>query len=119
MESHNGGDSSKTSNLVAEFKANAALLGAYFPPVTPSYIKTVALRSRDTFDTETLCGVRYDWLSSQSFRTEAIRSWEELVGGAVDVLEIPGNHFEPFDEQNVGEVREQVQEACRIIEDER
>ena len=89
------------STLLTEYKANVALLKTYSPSVLPKYIKTVSLCSRDVMDTETLCGVRYDWLSSVKVRTEAIKGWEKFIGGDVDVLEIPGNHFEAFDEQHV------------------
>ena len=98
----NRGDSiGKSSPLLLEFKANAALLGAYSPPQPCHGIKTVILRSRDTFDTSALCGVKYDWLTSQSARTKAIKGWESLIGEGVDVLDIPGHHFQAFDEQNV------------------
>lgn len=90
-------------HLLTEFKTNAALLSAYVPPVKHSFFKTVVLRSRETFDTHALCGTRYDWLSSQKTRDVAIRGWEDIVGGKADVLEIPGNHFEVFDVENVGQ----------------
>ncbi|KAL8913791.1 MAG: hypothetical protein Q9172_007210 [Xanthocarpia lactea] len=112
-----GDDTSKSSPLLLEFKANAALLGAYSPPHTRCDIKTVILRSRDTFDTSALCGVKYDWLSSQSARTEAIKGWESIVGERVDVLDIPGNHFQAFEEQNIAETSKQIDKACRIIEE--
>ena len=89
-----------TLHLQAEFKHNAALLSKYSPP-SRSSIKTIMLRSRDTIDTEGLCGVKYDWLSSQEARDSAIRGWEEIAGGGVQVLEIPGNHFEAFAEKHV------------------
>lgn len=60
------------------------------------------LRSRDTLDTAALCGVTYEWLSSQKARNHAINGWEQVVGGKIEVLEIPGNHFQPFAEQNAG-----------------
>lgn len=63
------------------------------------------LRSRDILDTEALCGVKYDWLSSQRARDEAVKGWEGILGGKVDVLEIPGNHFEAFDEKYVSPTR--------------
>ena len=87
--------------LLTEFKASAALLKSYSPSTLPHYVKTVALCSRDLMDTETLCEVSYDWLSSAKARTEAIKGWEKIIGGDVDVLEIPGNHFEAFDERHV------------------
>lgn len=61
----------------------------------------MVLRSRDTLDTEALCGVRYEWLNSQKARDQAVEGWKQIVGYDVDVLDIPGNHFEVFDEQHV------------------
>ena len=91
--------------LREEFQFNASLLGNY--EATPSSqrnglrLKTVMLRSQDVLDTESLCGVRYDWLSDQDARAAAIVAWEGLVGGHVEVLPIPGNHFEAFSQKNV------------------
>ncbi len=59
------------------------------------------LRSQQTFDTETECGVRYDWLMSQEARDDAVKGWEELLGGRIEVFPIPGNHFEAFIPENV------------------
>lgn len=95
----------KYAALEKEFSYNASLLGIYKPKpfysVSGRRIKTVMLRSQDVFDSEALCGVRYDWLSRQDTRTAAISAWRELVGGHVHVISIPGNHFEPFSERNV------------------
>lgn len=91
--------------LREEFQFNASLLGSYkavsFSKTNRLRLKTVMLRSQDIFDTERLCGVRYDWLSSQDARAAAIVAWEGLVGGHVEVLPIPGNHFEAFSQKNV------------------
>ena len=89
--------------LANEFERNASLLGAYqASPLSEKLgIKTVMLRSEDTLDTEALCGVKYDWLSSQQARDEAIAQWEGLLGQDVQVLPIPGNHFEAFAPKNV------------------
>jgi thioesterase domain-containing protein len=98
--------SANDAALEAEFLSNASLLGIYKPKYLSKEngkaLKTVMLRSRDVFDTESLCGVRYDWLNRQDTREDAIAAWEELVGGHVEVLPIPGNHFEPFSKENVG-----------------
>ena len=88
------------ARLQTEFKRNACLLGNYSPLMNSS-IKAVMLRSRDTLDTEKLCGVRYDWLSNQAARDNAVKRWEEILGGAMDVLEISGNHFQVFDQKLV------------------
>jgi len=92
--------------LEAEFLSHAALLGTYkpefFSKANGRRLKTVMLRSRDLFDTESLCGVRYDWLSRQDTRAADVVAWEELAGGHVEILPIPGNHFEAFSKENVG-----------------
>ncbi|KAL8662775.1 MAG: hypothetical protein Q9168_008204, partial [Polycauliona sp. 1 TL-2023] len=108
---------SKSSYLLAEFKANAALLGEYSPAQARYDVETVILRSRDTFDSAGLCGVDYGWLEGQETRTEAIQGWSHLVGGSVDVLDIPGHHFQAFDEECIGETSKQIQKACQIIEE--
>ena len=99
-------DPTSTANttLVRQFQQNAALLAKYHP-VTHAHpvFKTVMLRSRETFETEAACGVRYDWLSSQGARDEAIKGWEEVLGGPIEVFPIPGNHFEAFSLENVSQ----------------
>lgn len=100
------GDPVSTANttLFRQFQHNAALLAKYHSVkrAHPVY-KTVMLRSRDTFDTQAACGVRYDWLSSQVARDEAVKGWEELLGGPIEVFPIPGNHFEAFSPENVSQ----------------
>lgn len=86
----------------AQFEANAALLGKYkMPPGSTVFPKVIMLRSRELLDCEKLCGVKYAWISNQQARSEAIVAWEKLVGQSIEVLEIPGNHFEAFAPQNV------------------
>lgn len=93
------------SNIMSEFKRNAALLAKFdpldFDNTRHAKIKTVYLQSRETFNTEELCGLRYDWLSNQQVRATAIRDWEALVGDKIEVLPIPGNHFQPFEPEFV------------------
>ena len=94
--------------LKEEFQFNASLLGSYeavsYSKMNRLRLKTVMLRSQDVFDTESLCGVRYDWLSDQDARAANIVAWEGLVGGHVKVLPIPGNHFEAFSQKNVSSI---------------
>lgn len=91
--------------LEEEYLSNASLLGSYKPKshhkATGKRLKAVMLRSQEVQDTEALWGVRYDWLSRQDARSAAVLAWEALVGGPVKVLPIPGNHFEPFLQDNV------------------
>ena len=101
------GASNESNNAARErvskqFQANAALLGKYKVPQSSSIpSKVVMLRSRDTFDSEGLCGVQYPWLSDQHTRSQAVTAWEKLVGQDIKEMEIPGNHFEAFARQNV------------------
>lgn len=88
-----------------EFASNGSLLGSYKLDSrlqsTARSLKTVMLRSQELLDTKTLWDVEYDWLSRQDTRTASIAVWKSLVGGHVEVLPIPGNHFEPFLPGNV------------------
>lgn len=34
-------------------------------------------------------------------RTEAVHGWQSVIAGSIDVLDIPGHHFQAFDEHNV------------------
>lgn len=86
--------------LEDEFVFNAGLLGKYKPRRFDRGLKTVMLKSKETFDSGGLCGVRYDWLERGERRVALVREWEGLVG-KVEVFEIPGNHFEAFDAENV------------------
>ncbi|KAI0133794.1 thioesterase domain-containing protein [Xylariales sp. AK1849] len=107
------------TELIEEFRFNASLLGSYeavpFSRTNKLQLRTVMLRSQEVLDTESLCGVRYDWLSNQKARDAAILAWEGLVGGHIEVLPIPGNHFEPFSQNNIDETGAQLWRACRYI----
>lgn len=91
--------------LEEEFQRNASLLERY--GADPSAmtrmpgLKTIMLRSQDVMNTESLVGLRYDWLSNQNNRDASIAAWENLVCGHIKVLPIPGNHFEAFSPANV------------------
>lgn len=88
--------------VITQFELNAAMLGKYFPAVAEGLdIPIVMLTSRDNFDTESLCHIPYPWLCSKLAREEEIKRWGSLVRRSLSVLEIPGNHFEPFERENV------------------
>ncbi|KAM0211985.1 hypothetical protein ACHAQD_009974 [Fusarium lateritium] len=112
--------SSSPTALEEEFLSNTSLLGIYkprsFTEATGKSLKTAILRNRDVLDTEALCGAKYDWLNRQDTRDAAIGTWEELVGGHINVFPIPGNHFQPFAEDNIDETAAQLWRACQDIE---
>lgn len=82
----------KQTALERGFSYNTDLLGTYKPEpfysINRRRLKTVMLRSRDIFNSEALCGVRYDWLSRQGTQTAAISAWRDFVGGHVHVMSI-------------------------------
>lgn len=95
---------SRRERVLAQFQTNAAMLGKYKPTTTTTTLptfKVVMLQSRDSFDSEALCGIQYSWLGEQEDRERAIRAWRKLLGREMPVLKIPGNHFEPFKRENV------------------
>ena len=104
LTANHGGPTALQEQLEREFQTNASLLGSYKPESLPRYgkpLKTVMLKARELFDTEALCGVKYDWLSREEAREAAIGEWEGLVGGRIEVWEVPGDHFAVFEGENV------------------
>ena len=51
-----------------------------------------------------------EWLADRRDSSKAVAGWEEVIGTQIPVLDIPGNHFEPFQPQNVSNV------PCRLDE---
>lgn len=105
LQRPSSGTNDKSLKIIAEFQQNAALLANYkpvdFDKRKHAKIRTIYLRSQETFDSEAICGVRYDWLSNQKHRDAAVRGWEALVGDYIEVFPITGNHFQPFTSDNV------------------
>ena len=92
--------------LAAHFRTHKQLLADYVPERLPSAsgVRFAMLQSKETMNTTKLCGVPYAWLEKEDARRQGIKEWEELIGQRMDVLEILGNHFEPFLEKNVGSI---------------
>ena len=94
--------SEEVGKLVSSsFRNNTALIASYKPRPSTTSFKLVMLRSRDGFDSVETCNVRHDWLNDRSNQADAVRDWEKLTCQKIAVLDIPGNHFEPFIESNV------------------
>ena len=87
--------------LLDEFERNALLLGSYTPAPGPVDMKVVALHCRDVFDSKRLCDVSYPWLSDPTARTKSLADWRELLDQDIEILDIPGHHFEVFHPKNV------------------
>ncbi len=61
----------------------------------------ILLRSREGYDTSSLPCRYTPWLSDRSDPRCLIDDWETVVGAKVDVIDIPGHHFGPFEADNV------------------
>lgn len=90
------------ATMVSQFDSHARFLAKYLTqqPIPPQR-RYVMLHSTQVLDTTRLCGVPYPWLESQQERALALRQWESILNRSLAVYDIPGNHFEPFDDENV------------------
>ena len=61
----------------------------------------ILLRSKEGFDARALPSAHVAWLEDRSNPHSIAEDWEEIVGAKVEVIGIPGNHFEPFEANNV------------------
>jgi len=80
-------------------------------------LRLVCLVCRDVYNSPS----RVDdpsWLADRGDITRITEGWNLVSGSAVQVLEIPGHHFEPFQPQNIVAVSSRIAEACKILEDE-
>lgn len=90
------------ATMVSQFDNHARFLAKYRTqqPIPPQR-RYVMLHSTQVLDTTRLCGVPYPWLESQQERVLALRQWESILNRPLTVYDIPGNHFEPFNDENV------------------
>lgn len=90
------------SMIADQFSHHARFLSEYHPDTQIDKERTyIMLQSVECFETTRLCGVKYPWLEDADARSESLRNWERVLGRQLSVLEIPGNHFEPFKPDNV------------------
>ncbi|KAJ5658159.1 polyketide synthase [Penicillium longicatenatum] len=75
------------------------------PPVMESEIVKACMLPQHVF-------LENKWLQNRSDRSLATAGWEMLTARAVPSVDIPGNHFQPFDTANVDVVSEAVCRAC-------
>lgn len=86
--------------------ATAALV-EYDPLASPAKTvlpkKAVMLRSREAFNVQNVdfSSQSGKFLAERGDPATMVQEWERLLGTKVPVLDIPGNHFEPFDPRYV------------------
>ncbi len=87
--------------VLRQFTLNTALLVKFEPAPMPTQPKMILLRSREGFDASGLACKRHAWLEDREDQRSAVEGWETVVGAKVEVIDVPGNHFEVFEENNV------------------
>ncbi|KAM3420466.1 hypothetical protein BST61_g3735 [Cercospora zeina] len=94
----------------------AALLSKYRPSAKGALPRIVLLRSSEGLNLGMDGLPENEWLHDRSDPSICTRAWEELVGGSIDVLDIPGDHFTPFEKENIDGTADGIREACRMLE---
>ena len=94
-----------------QFVMNAQLLSKYDPNETKDYGNPpglALLRSKENYNPHNVKDLP-SWLSDRQNAESMTHGWERFAGPPLNVFDIPGNHFEPFEPQNVGHA------ACSIF----
>lgn len=85
-----------TRHLVA-YDHTKSPTGKTLPP------KAVMLRSKEGFPLKRVDCESAVFLAERGDPAAAVKEWETVLGTKVPVLDIPGNHFEPFEPRNVSD----------------
>lgn len=80
---------------------NARMLGNYDPRETGERSPAlVLLRSREGYDPPNISDIP-TWLADRTDPKSASAGWESIAGELVEVIDIPGHHFQPFEASHV------------------
>ncbi|PCH42158.1 ketoacyl-synt-domain-containing protein [Wolfiporia cocos MD-104 SS10] len=110
----------KHASLVrTQMRYAAKALARYDPAQSPASgciaPRTVMLSSREAYPIDSLGTEVAGFLADRTDRNQSVRGWEDILQAPVPSLDIPGNHFEPFEPQNVGKVSEQMKKALDLL----
>ncbi|KAG6907234.1 Type I Iterative PKS [Tephrocybe rancida] len=99
----------------AQFSMNSRLLGDYKPePFLRDCPPLLMLRSKEGFSPN---GVQVPaWLSNRARPETSTAGWETLSRSRMEILDIPGHHFEPFFRSNIETVSLQIAKGCIYLE---
>ncbi|KAL7621050.1 polyketide beta-ketoacyl-synthase [Parahypoxylon ruwenzoriense] len=103
--------------LLRNFETHAAMLGAYSPEPSTTQFPVTLLRSVEAVSPDVIGDVPSPFLSNGPERDQQIALWKNLIGPDLRVLEIPGSHFQAFDEHIVAETSRSISQAIRLIEE--
>ncbi|KAJ7216777.1 polyketide synthase [Mycena haematopus] len=109
--------SSEFSALVKkQFSMNARMLAKYVPHATASLCPPlVLLRSSEGFHPSGVTDIP-TWLADRSDPQTSVAGWQSLAHCSVKVLDIPGNHFQPFHSSNIAELSLRIADGCEYLE---
>ncbi|KAJ4473122.1 putative polyketide synthase [Lentinula aciculospora] len=97
-----------------QFAMNAQLLSAYDPHETEGACPPlVFLRSESGYAVKGMDVP--SWLADRSDPTKTVAGWTEL-SSSVEVWDIPGHHFQAFDNVNIASVSAKLSQACEYLE---
>lgn len=95
----------------------AALLGQYRPKREGAMPRVVLLRSTEGFRAPGYALPENKWLHDRTEVKTSSRAWEDLVRAKIKVIDIPGNHFTPFEPDHIVGTSRTLYEACEMLED--
>lgn len=94
----------------------AALLGRYKPDRRGEMPNIVLLRSSQGVNLDVSGLPENKWLHDRDDVSTSTSAWEELTGRKVDVRDIPGDHFTPFEAANIEGTADAIRQACWVLE---
>lgn len=94
----------------------AALLGKYHPDRQRPMPQIMLLRSAEGLDLGVKGLPENEWLHDRRDKRVCTDAWEDLVGHSIDVLDIPGDHFTPFEARNIEGTTSAIREACKRLQ---
>ncbi|KAG2123824.1 polyketide synthase [Suillus clintonianus] len=115
-KAHSKGIDSGTLNLVAEqFKESSRLLSVYNPSREGKLeVPVVLLRSSEGYAPPGLTVP--DWLQHRGSEGAVVSEWEAFTRSPVKTWSIPGDHFGPFNPENIEQTSQQLKDACHYVE---
>lgn len=94
----------------------AALLGLYRPRREGAMPRAVLLRSTEGFRAAGYMLPENKWLHDRTDPKTSSGAWEALVGAKIKVIDIPGDHFTPFEPCHIDGTSQAIYDACEMLE---
>jgi hypothetical protein len=87
----------------SQFSMSSKLLSEYKPSLSANglVIPVVFLRSMDGFHPQNLVDDVPPWITNRIDASSIVSGWDSLSSSSVRIIDIPGNHFQPFEPENV------------------